>query len=104
MVRATSDQEDGDVPRTVLIVDDHPAFRTVAERLLTARGRAGGGAGGAGERGPRGGCGVVWGGGGGWAAGRGVGVAAVGGGEECAEAVRRLRPGGVLLDVGLPDG
>src|SRR4028118_2313212 len=72
MVRATSDQEDGDVPRTVLIVDDHPAFRTVAERLLTARGLEV--------------------------------VGAVGSCEECTEAVRRLRPDGVLLDVGLPDG
>ena len=60
------------MPRTVLIVDDHPAFRTVAERLLTARGLEV--------------------------------VGAVGSCEECTEAVRRLRPDGVLLDVGLPDG
>ncbi len=72
MVRATIIQEEGDVPRTVLIDDDHPAFRTVAERLLTARGLEV--------------------------------VGAVGSCGECTEAVRRLRPDGVLLDVGLPDG
>ncbi|HVW18738.1 MAG TPA: response regulator [Solirubrobacteraceae bacterium] len=61
----------GEVPTTVLVVDDHPSFRATARLLLESEGYAV------------------------------VGEAADGAGA--VEAVLRLRPGLVLLDVNLPD-
>lgn len=59
------------MPPTVIVVDDDPAFRRVVVRLLTMRGLDV--------------------------------VADVADGESGLAAVRRHRPGGVLLDVNLPD-
>lgn len=65
-------RHDRPVPRTVLVVDDHPAFRATARMLLDAAG---------------------------WEV---VGEAADVAGA--LEAIGRLRPDVVLLDVQLPDG